>query len=707
MTQPWTFAGAPGAAPAAGTVTLVEGSTFCISEQNGDVAAGHAQGLFVRDTRVLAGWRLTVDGRPAEALAAHVTDPYAAVFVGRLPPPGGGDSRLVTVRERWVGDGMREDLTVRNLVAAPRSVDVVLAVEADFADLFEVKEGRTEPPEAFTATAHDGGLHLTGTRRGHPCGVSVTGDIPAEVAVDADGGRLTWRVALAPHGARRITVEVVPVTAAGPMALRHPGGHPVEHSVPARMQRAWRRGSPSVTTGDAGLAAVLARSVDDLGALRIYDAAHPERAVVAAGAPWFMALFGRDSLLTSYMLLPLNAELALGTLQTLADRQGRVVDPATEEQPGRILHEVRFGPAAWLALGGSGVYYGTADATPLFVMLLGELARWGRYPDAVRDLLPAADRALAWIDEYGDADGDGFVEYARSTPTGLANQGWKDSHDGITFADGRLAEAPIALAEVQAYVYAAFRARSRFAAEAGDERGARHWRGRARRLRRAFNDAFWLPERGWYAVALDGDKRPVDALTSNVGHCLWTGIADRDKAARVADHLLSEAMFSGWGVRTLATTMGAYNPISYHNGSVWPHDTAICVAGLMRYGHTAHAQRVAEGLLDAAAHVGHRLPELFCGFARDDFAVPVPYPTSCSPQAWASAAPLLLLRSLLRFHPAVPRQRLHCDPAVPDRYLPLTVNRMRVAEREVDVRVDAHGWRLDGLDGTGIGVTGG
>jgi glycogen debranching enzyme len=478
------------------------------------------------------------------------------------------------------------------------------------------------------------------------------------------------------------------------MRLHYPRGQPVEHAVPARRLQQWRRTAPQVTTPDQDLAAVLHRSVEDVGALHIFDPAHPGRPVVAAGAPWFMALFGRDSLLTSWMLLPWDDSLAAGTLQTLADRQGRAIDPATEEEPGRILHEVRFGPAASLALGGRSTYYGTVDATPLFVMLLGELRRWGRGGELARDLLPHADRALEWMQRYGDADGDGFIEYSRKTPAGLVNQGWKDSWDGINFADGTIAEPPIALAEVQGYAYAAYRARAAFCRETGDWPGARHWAAEAARIKRAFNQAFWLPDKGWYAVALDRDKRPVDALTSNIGHCLWTGIADTDKAAAVADHLLSADMFSGWGIRTLAASMTAYNPMSYHNGAVWPHDNALCAAGLMRYGFTAHAQQVAEAVFDTAAQFGNRLPELFCGFPRDDYLAPIPYPTACSPQAWAAAAPLQMLATLLRIAPRPGAARLQCAPAVPARYLPLQVAGLRLASSRVTIDVHQGGWHL-------------
>jgi glycogen debranching enzyme len=378
------------------------------------------------------------------------------------------------------------------------------------------------------------------------------------------------------------------------------------------------------------------------------------------------------------MALPLEPSLALGTMRALARAQGVKIDPLTEEEPGRILHETRLGADFPLSRGDGSIYYGSADATPLFVMLLGELSRWGAPSGDVRALLPHADRALDWILHHGDRDGDGFVEYGRMTEHGLLNQGWKDSHDGINFADGRLAEAPIALCEVQGYVYAAYTGRAHLADAVGDADTAAVWTKRADELKAAFNERFWLPDREWFAAGLDRDKTPIDALTSNIGHCLWTGIVDPDKAAAVAAHLLSPAMFTGWGVRTLASTMGAYNPMSYHNGSVWPHDNALIAAGLMRCGFVDEAQQIAIAMLEAASAFGGRLPELFCGFDRSDFAVPLPYPTSCSPQAWASAAPIQLLRTLLRLDPDVPARRVWFSPTWPARYGPLTVDGIRI-----------------------------
>jgi glycogen debranching enzyme len=701
MTEPWSSEESP---PDQGSsyspITVIEGSTFCISEPDGDILPDRPQGLFVRDTRMLSRWELRVDGLEPQPLTVQRDEPFAATFLGRMPPRAGtADSTVLVVRRRYVGDGMREDVTLRNTSAKPKRCTLELSAEADFADLFEVK-GRSRPRTiASTATAGNS-LVITSGRRERRQELRITADENPHVT----DGALTWRLAMPPHSERTVSVEVVPVDDGVAMKLRHPRGHAVERTLPARRLRKWRRRGPQVRTPDRNLSEVLSTSVEDLGALRIFDPEHPRWPVVAAGAPWFMALFGRDSLLTAWMLLPWDPGLALGTLRTLAVWQGTQADTASEEEPGKILHEVRFGPAASFALGGRSAYFGSADATPLFVMLLGELLRWGGKESAVTALVPHADRALEWIETCGDADGDGFVEYARKTSHGLINQGWKDSWDGINFADGTIAEAPIALAEVQAYTYAAYRARAYLAQHAGDERGASRWRKKAKQLKRAFNEQFWVADKGWYAVGLDKDKRQIDALASNMGHCLWTGIVDKDRAGSVARHLMSAEMFSGWGIRTLASSMGAYNPMSYHNGSVWPHDNAICAAGLMRYGFVDQAQRVTNAIVEASRLFGYRLPELFCGFARHEFSVPVPYPTSCSPQAWAAAAPLLLLHSLLRFTPEVSSGQLWCAPEVPEQYLPLRVSGLRVGKSRLAVEIGAGRWEITGLEPVSIEV---
>jgi glycogen debranching enzyme len=680
VADPWNFAGESAALGGpGGTVTLVQGSAFCISASNGDIRPHTPDGLFFRDVRLVSTLELTVNGEVPDCLAGTTTDPFSAAFVARS-----GRSLLVR-RYRYIGRGMREDLVIRNFGAEAAYCAISYKIDTDFADLFAVKEGKATPDgERDTEVRPNGTVHWsrrTGTRRG------VRFALAGEVVPSAT----SLEVIIPPHAEWSTCLQVTPIIEDEEIQPRYLCGQPVDRAMPFERLEKWRRDSPVVTTEHDGLRAAVIRSVDDLGALRIFDPDFPERTVVAAGAPWFMTLFGRDSLLTSWMALLVDPDLALGVLQTLARFQGAEVDPRRDEEPGRILHEMRFGTATSLSLGGGSVYYGTADATPLFVMLLGELRRWGLAHEVVDQLLPHADRAMAWIEDFGDADGDGFVEYKRASDRGLANQGWKDSFDGVRFADGEIAKAPIALCEVQAYVYGAYLARAHFADEVGDVATAGRYRGKAAALKEAFNDEFWLPHRGWFAMALDGSKRPVDALASNMGHCLWTGIVDEDKAEQVAAHLLGTHLFSGWGVRTLGTNMGGYNPISYHNGSVWPHDNALIAAGLMRYGHVTEAQRVILALLDASGAQAGRLPELFTGLGREEFPTVVSYPTSCSPQAWAAASPLLFLRTLLRLDPWVPHGKVWMCPVLPEEIGPLRVEGIPLAGARVCVAVHADG----------------
>ncbi len=700
MDHAWTQTTGPPSIGNTGTTTLLEGSTFCISTHSGDVHARQTAGLFVRDIRVLAEWVLEVDSAPVEALTVIDKDTFEATFVSRaIPRRGTADSTVLVLRERHVSDGMTETILVRNLSNEVAALNLSLRVASDFADLFEVKEGRLHSRAGLFSSVRDSALELvyqTDSQRWTALvevqdsenreGMRVATLSNREVA----GGTLQWLLAIPARGEWSCELVVR-------LALddhRTPAGSRLERRGKAQAidrSRDWRERAPKVRTASAALNRTLEASLEDLGALRIFDETDPARAVVAAGAPWFMALFGRDSLLTSWMALPLDPSLALGTLQSLAELQGELVNPLSEEEPGKILHEVRFGKAIIPLRDGNQVYYGSADATPLFVALLGELQRWGLEKEFVDALIPAADRALQWLDVFGDSDGDGFVEYHRKTDRGLINQGWKDSFDGINFSDGTLATAPIALCEIQAYTYSAFLARAHLAEDCGDDALAAQWGARAADLKAAFNERFWLPERGWYAVGLDDAKRPIDALTSNIGHCLWAGIADEDKAARIAEHLLSPDMFSGWGVRTLAKSMSAYNPMSYHNGSVWPHDNAIIVAGLMRYGFVEEAVAVANGILAVAEHFGGRMPELFCGFDRSEFPQPIPYPTACSPQAWSAASPLLIMRSLLRFDPQIPHRQIRIAPVLPDGLLPLRIDNVALAGGLVTVRVDGRG----------------
>jgi len=664
VSQPWTTNASATLGGDGAGVTLVEGTAFAISLASGDMVPGFPHGVFYRDTRFLSELRLRVNDQWPEPLRAAATDPFSAEFVLRDPPRAGlADSHLMVFRSRYVGRGMREDVVVRNYGVEPAYCSLEFMLGADFADLFQVKEGHIETVGDLSAHVEERRVTWSYRRGRLSRGAHLDFSKPPQLSPI----HAVFEVIVPPDDEWDVCLQLTPIIEHEDVEPRYPCGAVVTRTVPAQRLEQWRRHMATVKSYDREFDDLLDRSTEDLAALRLFDPEYPDRTVVAAGAPWFMALFGRDSLLTSYMALLVDTDLALGTLQTLAHYQGRDVNPLTEEEPGRILHEMRFGDATALSLGGGRVYYGSVDATPLFVMLLGELRRWGNRPEEVDALLPAADRALSWIEEFGDRDDDGYVEYLRTSDRGLRNQGWKDSFDGVRFADGALAEPPIALCEVQGYVYAAYIARGHFATELGDTEFAQRLYRRAAELKRRFNADFWLEDHGWLAMGLDRDKRPIDALTSNMGHCLWTGILDEDKAEIVGKRLVSDELFSGWGVRTLATSMSGYNPVSYHNGSVWPHDNAICVAGLMRYGLVDAAHRVIDGIIDAAGQFGNRLPELFAGLPRDEVPFPVNYPTSCSPQAWAAASPLLLLRAMLRFDPDVRRGRLHLAPAIPDR----------------------------------------
>jgi len=563
---------------------------------------------------------------------------------------------LIIERRRFVGDGMREDIVLTNHGAAEVRLRLALRIEADFADIFEIR-GITGRDRVVSRQAYDSRMELRLDNAVDQRSVMIT----APQWKPTDDG-MTIEATVPAGDSWTSTLRVTPATGDDDRDPVGPVDGQVEESTPAQRSAAWRSISPKITVGHAGLDRALLISRRDLGALRIHDDDHPGDDAVAAGAPWFMTLFGRDSLLTSSMMLPYFGDLALGTLRSLARLQGTVENPQNEEQPGKILHEVRRGSDPSLALGGTGVYYGSIDSTPLFVIVVGQALRWGLPIDEISDLMPAVDRAMTWITDYGDQDGDGFLEYRRTAEHGLDNQGWKDSGDSINFADGRLATGSIALAEVQGYAYAAFRARAQLASALGQEQ--QPWLDRADDLRRRFHQAFWLPEQNFYAIALDGDKRPVDAASSNIGHCLWSGIVPDEAAGRVVDRLMSPGMFTGFGIRTLADDAGRYNPASYHNGSVWPHDTVLVAAGIARYGFRAEAGRVLSGLLDAADSYGGRLPELFCGFDRNQMPLPVPYPTACSPQAWAAAVPYQLLTTALGLDADLPTRTFIARPAM-------------------------------------------
>ncbi len=691
---------------AARRVTLVEGSAFAISTRSGDMHANSSEGLYFRDTRFLSHLVLGVNGHAPEALAVHGEDPFSAIFVLRdqasmvgsgSPPP---DAHVVVQRERHVGRGMRDDVVLRNYGEEPAFSHVELEVDADFAPVFDARDLRVDPARAAGVTfrADHARMAFQFRRGAHSRAVWID----FSVAPRFDGRIASWEVIVPARGEWTLCIQVTPVIDGEPIEPRYRCGQPVDLATPRARFEEWRRRIPAVSVGHDTFQALIEQSAVDLAALRIVDPEYPERAVLAAGAPWFMHLSARDALLTSWMTMMFDPDLALGTLQTLARFQGRELNPLTEEEPGRILAQTRFGETAGLSLAGGRVSYAAADSTPLFVMVLGELARWGTRRFDVDGLLPAADKALRWIEEFGDRDNDGYVEYQRATDKGALNQGWKDTPNAIRFASGEVARGPIALCEVQAYTYGALVARAHCATEAGDGALAERLRKQGLALKEAFNADFWLPDRGYFAMALDRDKRPVDGLASNMGHCLWTGIVDADKAPAVARALLGPELFGGWGVRTLAPSVHGYNPVSAHLGGVWPHDSAIAAAGLMRYGFVEEAHTLVAGMLAAAAHFGNRMPELHAGFSRSEMSFPVAYPASCSPRAWAAAAPLLLLRTLLRFEPDIRNSRLHLAPAVPDWIGTMRVAHIPLLDGHVTIEVDGRDLRIlecpDGLE---------
>jgi glycogen debranching enzyme len=654
------------------SVTLVAGASVVVSSPTGDLEPEGAHGLFFGGTRFASTVRLRIDGQPLQRLAVHAESASAASFVSRpAPPPGLVDSPLLITWRREVGGGMRDDLVIENLGPAHRSATVTLDVGADFAPLSAVKDGLPRH-----RTGHDtvvGPTSLTFFAAG---GIDAELNVHLTDATVAATGA-TWSIELAPRSRWATHVEFELRFDGRAVAVR-PDRRADDHGPledpnvrPSGVGAAddWRDALVRIVADDAALATTLRQCGADLRALRIFTGAHSPDAIFAAGAPWYTTLFGRDALLTSLMTLTLSPTSAVTTLRILARFQGTRVDATTGEEPGKILHHLRGSLASLADARPDAAQFGSIDATPLFVVLLGALARLGLADDVVEELLTHADRALGWIDEFGDLDGDGFVEYAPGGPAALAHHGWKDSVDGTTFADGTRAQAPIALCEVQGYVFAAYRARAELARARGDAATMAHYAARAADLKAAFNERFWLPAPEYYAMGLDREKRPIDAVTSNVGHCLWTGIIDDAHAPAVAARLGGRELFSGWGVRTLASSMAAYNPVSYHNGSVWPHDSAICAAGLARYGFVDEAHRITRGLLDAAAAHGGRLPELFCGFDREDFPSPVAYPSACLPQAWAAATPFfLLLASVFRLDPSLPdgelRYSLDLPPAI-------------------------------------------
>ncbi|MGI8887273.1 MAG: amylo-alpha-1,6-glucosidase [Gaiellaceae bacterium] len=644
------------------TISILDGSTFVVSDRRGDIDANPSQhhGLFHRDTRFLSQWRVTVNGLSPDPLSVEHEQYFSAQFF--LVPPTGSiykNPYLSVIRKRMVGDGFHEDVAVLNHDNEPATVELRIEAGADFADLFEVKDALDKKGEQYREV-RDGALVLGYRRDDFVRETRISASEDAEVTEEG----FLFRLELEPHQEWSTCIDVLPGTG-DDAAVKYEHGEATPRPNMRQTLDEWLEQAPELESDLDRLEHIYRRSLVDLAALRFYSDILPDASLPAAGLPWFMTLFGRDSLITSYQSLPFVPELAQTTLRVLAARQGTVVDDFRDEEPGRILHEIRFGELVHFEERPHAPYFGASDTTPLFLILLDEYERWSGDAGLVRELESNARAALDWIDRYGDRDGDGYVEYERrNADTGLENQCWKDSWNSILYSDGTLAPLPRATCEIQGLVHDAKVRSARLAREIWDDAElAERLEKEAVELKKRFNRDFWLEDRQFFALALDGDKRPVDSLTSNIGHLLWSGIVDDEKAPALVEHLLGEKLFSGWGVRTMAAGEGGYNPIEYHNGTVWPHDNSFIAAGLARYGFRQEAAVIAEAILEAASFFDYRLPEVFAGYDRSRTGAPVEYPTASSPQAWATAAPLLLIRTLLGLEPN--GDELTSDPALP------------------------------------------
>ncbi len=671
--------------------TLKHGDTFCVCDSHGDigVSGGGSDGVYDHDTRFLSRLELLLNGQQPLLLGSSVRDDNVSLSVDLTNADWYVDGRLALqrdtihlVRSVFVWDGVvYHRLRFSNYGAGPTAFECLLSFSSDFADLFEARGQRREargtdhPTELGPERVRLGYTGLDGEDRR----AVLTFDpapqrldtVAATYAFDLPpGGRATVTFALECHG------QVLPRPMAFAIAL----------AAATERQRTRMAACASIETSNLLFDEMMRRSVTDLQML----ASDTEQGSYPyAGIPWFSTTFGRDGLITATQTLWLDPSIARGVLRRLAHLQATDRDPANDAEPGKIMHEMRGGEMAALREVPFGLYYGASDSTPLFVILAGQyLARTGDLK-TIRELWPNIERALSWMREYGDRDGDGFLEYRRETDEGLQNQGWKDAFDSVFHADGRIPTGPIALAEVQGYAFMAYGLAAGMAERLGHPDRADRLRSLAEKLRQRFESAFWCEDMRLYAIALDGDKRPCRVRTSNAGQVLWSGIASEERARQVADAMVSPAFFSGWGIRTVAEGEPRYNPMSYHDGSIWPHDNSLVAAGMARYGQMDQVDAVFAGLFEAASFMElRRMPELFCGFRRREGAAPTMYPVACAPHAWAAGAPLLMLQACLGLEFVPDRHAiLFRRPRLPSFVDAVTLRNLSINGASVDVRL--------------------
>ncbi|MDG4791744.1 glycogen debranching N-terminal domain-containing protein [Micromonospora sp. WMMD1102] len=647
------------------TVRILDGSTFMVSDERGDVdeAPGASPtGLFALDTRFLSRWVLTVDQQRLIPLTVDDVQYYEARFF-LVPGPATQyiDAKLSVFRHRRLGEGFRERITIFNYGEAAAELTVRVDVGSDFADLFEVKDELAKKGHYYEHV-EPRRIRLGYQRETFRRETSITTDVPAEC--DAQG--LTYAVRIEPlsEWTAELMIEMLTLDGTG-KDIRSGWKYAGNRRSLRNDLELWLAQAPRVECDWESLNMTYQRSLLDLAALRFSLFGPVGETVPAAGLPWFMTLFGRDSIFTCLQALPFVPQLARTTLRLLGMLQGTQINDLREEDPGRILHELRFGETAAFLEQPHSPYFGSADATPLWVVLLDEYERWTGDSELVHELEAEARAAIGWIDDFADLIGNGYVSYRRRNHrNGLENQCWKDSWDAICYRNGRLPGFPRATCELQGYAYDAKVRAARLARLCWNDPGyADRLEREAADLKMRFNRDFWIDGENFYALALDADGAKVDALSSNIGHLLWSGIVDDDKARMVVEHLLGPRLHSGWGVRTLADSERRFNPVGYHVGTVWPFDNSFIAWGLRRYGFKKEAAQLAKGILDAAQYFGGRLPEAFAGYERKVTHHPVQYPTACSPQAWSTGTVLLLLRTMLGLEPI--KDHLVVDPELP------------------------------------------
>ena len=665
-----------------GELRILEGATFCICDELGDLH-GNVQGLFTQDTRFLSQLKLTINGQRPLLLSSDKIEYFSAAFFMRNPLAGGlAQDALSIRRERFVGDGMQDSFLVQNQSMETLELDLALDVASDFADIFAVKDYDFALGDPMRARPLPDPRPVEYDADRNQFLITDDGELPVKTQVifsergEVDGSTMRFRLVLEPRERWDLHVEVFPLPDGEPVAPRFAELRFGEEVGRVRDSlAAWQLRVPQLRASWDALGHAFGQSVADLASLRMRSDNGAIGRLPGAGVPWFMTVFGRDTIITCLQTLIFGPELARTALEVLGELQAKEDNPEIDAEPGKIVHEVRHGKAArrWFER-----YYGTIDATPLYLILLSEVWRWTDDAALVRDLKAPALAALDWIERYGDRDGDGFIEYERRTDHGLDNQSWKDSGDSQRFHDGTLARTPIAPCEVQGYVYDAKCRAAELARDVWRDRDlAARLETEAATLRERFDEAFWVDERGgFYALALDGDKRKVDSLCSNIGHLLWSGIVPPARVDAIVDQLMGDELWSGWGVRTMSTGDAGYNPLSYHNGTVWPHDNSLIAAGLARYARWPEAQRIIQRMMTAAQHFSFQLPEVFAGMRRSETPFPIAYPTAARPQAWAAGTPVLLLQCLLGLQPD---RRRHALETVAPQELPSWAGTIRLS----------------------------